>query len=224
MPERLAKNALFDGLAQVAKALGHGRRAELVDVLAQGERSVEGLADQIAQSVANTSHHLHVLLDAGLVRTRRAGTRVYYSLASPHVASLWADLQHVAAEHVAQLDQLANAYLGDRAGLEAISRDDLLRRMADGDVLVVDVRPTAEFQAGHVAGAVSIPVEELSQRLTDLPSDTQVVAYCRGPFCVYADEAVRTLRAQGRDAVRLEDGFPEWARAGHPVELEASGS
>lgn len=220
MADRHAKNALFDALAQVGKALGHGRRAELVDVLAQGERSVEDLAGLIDQTVANTSHHLHVLLDAGLVTTRRAGTRVYYSLAGPHVAAVWADLQHVAAEHVEQLDELADAYLGDRGSLRTMSRTELLRRMADGDVLVVDARPRAEYQSGHVAGAVSIPPHELTMRLTELPDDTTVVAYCRGPFCVYADEVVRTLRAAGRDAARLVDGFPEWARAGHPVEQE----
>ncbi len=218
MADRHAKNALFDALAQVGKALGHGRRAELVDVLAQGERSVEDLAGLIDQTVANTSHHLHVLLDAGLVSTRRAGTRVYYSVASPHVASLWADLQHVASQHVAHLDALASAYLGDREGLRSMSRTELLRRLTDGDVLVVDARPRSEYQSGHVAGAVSIPADELAQRLTEVPDDTTVVAYCRGPFCVYADEVVRTLRAEGRDAVRLVDGFPEWARAGHPVE------
>jgi rhodanese-related sulfurtransferase len=220
MTDRPAKNALFNALAQVGSALGHGRRAELVDVLAQGERSVDDLAGLIDQSVANTSHHLHVLLDAGLVTTRRAGTRVYYSLASSHVASLWADLQHVAAEHVAQLEELASAYLGDREGLQTMSRTELLRRLSDGDVLVVDARPRAEYQAGHVAGAVSIPPDELTQRLTEVPADTTVVAYCRGPFCVYADEAVRRLRAAGHDAARLVDGFPEWARAGYPVEQE----
>jgi rhodanese-related sulfurtransferase len=145
---------------------------------------------------------------------------VYYSLASSHVASLWADLQHVATEHVAHLEELASAYLGDRDSLRSMSRSELVRRLADGDVLVVDARPRAEYQAGHVPGAVSIPPHELTQRLTELPAETTVVAYCRGPYCVYADEAVRGLHAAGRDAARLVDGFPEWARAGYPVEQE----
>lgn len=217
MADRHAKNALFAGLAQVAKALGNGRRAELVDVLAQGERSVEELAAQIEQSIANTSQHLHVLLDAGLVVTRRQGNRIYYSIAGPHVEDLWARLQTVASAHVEQLGDLAAAYLGDRTGLQAITRAELQQRIAYGDVVVIDVRPEPEHRAGHISGAVSIPVAELTRRLDELPSDRQPVAYCRGPFCVYADEAVRTLRQRGVDALRLEGGFPEWKAAGYPV-------
>ena len=217
MSNRAAKDALFEGFALVGKALGSGRRAELVDVLAQGERSVEELAGEIGQSVANTSQHLQQLLRAGLVRTRRDGTRVFYTLASDRVGELWQLLREVAAEHVGELDRLAQAYLGDRDGLESISRAQLKKRMATGDVVIVDVRPAAEYTAGHITGAWSLPLADLARRLRDVPKDSDVVAYCRGPYCVYADDAVRLLRRRGYQAYRLEDGFPEWARAGLPM-------
>ena len=214
---RQDKDALYDALASVAKALGNGRRAEIVDVLAQGERRVEDLAREIGQSVANTSQHLQVLLRTSLVTTRREGTRVYYSLASDRVAALWPALRDVAARHVSSVEELAAAYLGDRAGLAGISRAELVERLRAGDVVVLDVRPDAEFTAGHLPGAVNVPPNELEQRLGALPPGQQVVAYCRGPYCVYADDAVRLLTAAGRDARRLDDGYPEWATAGLPV-------
>ena len=217
MGDRQAKNALFDGFADVAKALASGRRAEIVDVLAQGERSVEDVSEELGQSVANTSHHLRSLARAGLVRTRREGTRIFYGLASDRVTDLWAAMRDVAAEHVAGIDRLAKAYLGDREGLEAITREELAARIRGGDLVVFDVRPEAEFRAGHIAGARSVPIAELRRSLRALPRDTEIVAYCRGPYCVYADEAVRELRRLGRNARRLEDGFPEWRRAGLPV-------
>jgi rhodanese-related sulfurtransferase/DNA-binding HxlR family transcriptional regulator len=217
MGNREAKNALFDAFAAVAKALGNGRRAEIVDVLAQGERSVEEIAEELDQSVANTSHHLQALARAGLVRTRRDGTRIYYSLAGGQVEQLWAAMRGVAAEHVAGVERLAEAYLGDRDALEAISRDELTARLRRGDLVVLDVRPEPEFRAGHIAGARSMPIGELRRRLRGVPKDTDVVAYCRGPYCVYADEAVRELRRRGYRASRLEDGYPEWKRAGLPV-------
>lgn len=217
MADRAAKDALFDAFASVAKAFGSGRRAEIVDVLVQGERSVEEIADQIEQSVANTSQHLQQLLRAGLVRTRRDGTRIYYGLASARVAELWAAVRDVAAEHVTELDDLAEAYLGDRSRLASISRADLAARLRSGDVVVLDVRPGLEYRAGHIAGAVSIPPAELTRRLREVPKDRQVVAYCRGPYCVFADDAVRALRRRGYTAARLEDGYPEWAAAGLPV-------
>ena len=218
MADRAAKDALYEGLATVAKALGNGRRAELVDVLAQGERPVEALAEEIGQSVANTSHHLQHLLRAGLVGTRRDGTHIYYSLATPRVAELWAAVRDVASSQVAELDGLATAYLGDRSSLDTISREELARRVRDGDVVVLDVRPEPEFRAGHITGAVSLPIKEITRRLRTIPKDRQVVAYCRGPFCVYADDAVRALRRRGYRAARLDDGYPEWDRAGLPVE------
>jgi rhodanese-related sulfurtransferase len=217
MGDRRAKDALFDAFAEVAKALASGRRAEIVDVLAQGERSVEAIADELGQTLANTSHHLRALARAGLVRTRRDGTRIYYALSSERIGALWAALRDVATENVAGIERLARDYLGDRAGLEAISRQELADRIALGDVVVLDVRPDAEYRAGHIPGARSVPPAELRRSLAALPKDTEVVAYCRGPYCVYADDAVRELDRRGYRARRLEDGYPEWKRAGLPV-------
>jgi rhodanese-related sulfurtransferase len=220
MADREAKDALYDGLAAAAKALGNGRRAELVDVLAQGERSVEELAGEIGQTVANTSQHLQHLLRTGLVRTRRDGTRIHYSLTSPRVGELWAAVRDVASSQLAELDQLATAYLGDRSSLDTITHEELAKRLRDGDVVVLDVRPEPEYDAGHIAGAVSLPIKEITRRLRTIPKDRQVVAYCRGPYCVYADDAVRTLKRRGYQAARLDDGYPEWARAGLPVDTD----
>lgn len=217
MGDRAAKDALYEAFAEVGRALASGRRAEIVDLLAQGERSVEEVAAEIGQSVANTSHHLRALARAGLVVSRRSGTRVLYRLAGERVEDLWAAVRAVAVAHVAGLERLAGAYLGDRAGLEPVSRSELRRRLSSGDVTVIDVRPSAEYRAGHIPGAVSVPLPELRRRLRSLPREREVVAYCRGPFCVYADEAVRLLRRRGFAARRLEDGFPEWRRAGLPV-------
>lgn len=218
MGERAAKDALFDGFADVAKALANGRRAELVDVLAQGERHVDELADEICQSVANTSFHLRALAAAGLVTTRRDGTRIYYRLTSDRVVELWAALRDVATAHHAELDDLAAAYLGDRSRLEEIGHAELAERIGAGDVIVLDVRPAVEYVAGHIVGARSIPIDRLAACLKTIPPDVEIVAYCRGPYCVMADEAVRLLRRRGRRAWRLADGFPEWRRAGLPVE------
>ena len=218
MGDRAAKDALFDGFAAIGKAIANGRRAELLDVLAQGERSVEALAAELSQSVANTSQHLQVLSRAGLVQGRRDGNRVLYRLASDSVGDLWAAVRRVASQHLAGLDRLAADYLGDRSGMEELSRAELARRLHDG-LVVWDVRPAPEFEAGHIPGAVSVPPGEVRRRLRSVAKDAQVVAYCRGPYCVFADDAVRELRARGRRALRLEDGFPEWRRAGLPVEV-----
>lgn len=222
MGDRQAKAALFDAFAEVARALASGRRAELVDVLAQGERHVDELATEIAQSVANTSFHLRALAAAGLVTTRREGTRIYYRLASPRVGELWAALRDVTAAHHEHLDELAAAYLGDRDELDGIGRLELARRLQRGDVVIIDVRPAPEFEAGHITSARSMPLDRLEAELSSLPDDVEVVAYCRGPYCVFADDAVRFLRRHGRTARRLEDGFREWQLAGLPVELAAT--
>jgi rhodanese-related sulfurtransferase/DNA-binding HxlR family transcriptional regulator len=213
-----AKVALFDAFASAAQALGSGRRAEIVDLLAQGERPVDEIANEISQSVANTSQHLRVLARAGLVRSRREGTRVIYRLASERVGDLWAAVRDVAVRHVAEVNQLADEYLGERDGVEHVSAEELQKRLTRGDVVVLDVRPKPEYKAGHIAGARSVPLDELASLTPKLPRSRQIVAYCRGPYCVYADDAVRLLQARGLEARRLDVGFPEWRRAGLPIE------
>jgi len=214
---RAAKGALFDALAEVAGALSAGRRVEIVDLLAQGERSVDEVAGEIGQSMANASHHLRALARAGLVRSRREGTRIYYRLAGVEVEDLWAALRKVAEAERDDLGRLAGAYLGPIEDLEVVGRVDLLERLRAGAVTVLDVRPVAEYRAGHIPGARSVPLDELHAVLGELPADIDVVAYCRGPFCVFAPAAVRALRGAGFAALRMEDGFPEWRRAGLPV-------
>ena len=209
---------MFDAFASVAQALGSGRRAEIVDLLAQGERSVEEIANEISQSVANTSQHLHVLARAGLVRSRREGTRVFYRLASERVGDLWAAVRDVAVRHVAEVNQLADEYLGERDGVEHVSATELQERLARGDVVVLDVRPEPEYRAGHIPGARSMPLDALASLAPKLPRRRKIVAYCRGPYCVYAHDAVRLLQARGLKARRLDVGLPEWQRAGLPVE------
>lgn len=216
---REAKDRLFDAFAEVGKAFSSGRRAEIVDLLNQAERSVEDVAGEIGQSVANTSAHLRSLSRAGLVTSRRSGTRIYYRLASEAVADLWASVRTVAAEHVAGLDHLAGSYLGDRSRLEMITRDELVDRLGRGEVIVLDVRPAPEYEVGHIPGARSVPPDDLSARLRGVRKGADAFAYCRGPYCAYADVAVRSLRRRGVRARRLEDGFPEWRRAGLPVEV-----
>jgi rhodanese-related sulfurtransferase len=218
MGDRAAKTALFDEFARVGKALASGRRIELLDVLANGERTVEALAGEVGLSVANASQHLQVLRQAGLVSSRREGTSIPYRLAAPEVFQLLQALRTLATAQLAEVERLAAAYLGARDGLEPVTRQELARRLADGDDLIVlDVRPTEEHRAGHLPGAVSIPLPELRRRLAELPRDREVVAYCRGPFCAFAHEAVAVLREEGFSARRLEDGLPEWQAAGLAV-------
>jgi rhodanese-related sulfurtransferase/predicted transcriptional regulator len=203
-----SKDALFDAIAVMGKAFASSRRLELIDLLAQGARSVDELASASGQSNANTSQHLQALYAAGLVTRRRDGLRVRYALAGDDVLALWLSLREASAARLAEVQRAAREYLGDE--VEAIGRDELIARIDRGDVVLVDVRPAEEFEAGHIDGAQSIPIAELRQRLEELPSDREIVAYCRGPFCAYAHEAVRTLRGEGRAARRLEDGWPEW--------------
>lgn len=221
MADRHAKDDLFTALASVAKALGNGNRAEIVDVLAQGERSVEEIAHEIDESMANTSHHLQLLHRSGLVRTRRAGTRVIYRLAGDRVGELWSALRDVAADHVAEVGVFAAAYLGDRAGVEQLSAEELDQSLSEGRIVVLDVRPSQEFEAGHIDGAYSAPVSELPDLVEHLPDAAEFVVYCRGPYCAYADEAIELLRTRGFVARRLDTGFPEWRRAGLPVAVSA---
>jgi rhodanese-related sulfurtransferase/predicted transcriptional regulator len=210
--DRRAKTALFEAIAVMGKAFASPVRLELLDLLAQGPRSVDELAHASDQSTANASQHLQALHAAGLVARERDGTRVRYALASDETLRVWLALREASAAQLAEVERAAREYLGDE--VEAIDRDELVARMARGDVVLVDVRPEEEYAAGHIDGARSIPIDELERRLSELPRGREVVAYCRGPFCAYAHQAVRQLQAAGRNARRLEDGWPEWRLAG----------
>ncbi len=211
------KQALFAQFAAVAKTLGHAHRLELLEQLAQGERSVEVLADRTGLSVANASQHLQHLRRAGLVANRRDGKFIYYRLADDAVLDLLAGLRRVAEQNVSEVDRVVRSYFDDRDNLEAVSRKELRRRLREGSVTVLDVRPEDEFALGHVPGALNIPLRALNTRLSELDPAQEVVAYCRGPYCVLSYEAVAALRAKGFKAWRLEDGLPEWRAAGLPV-------
>jgi rhodanese-related sulfurtransferase len=211
MGTRREKDALFEAIALMGKAFASPRRLELLDLLAQAPRNVDDLARASSQSTANTSQHLQALHAAGLVTRAREGTSVRYALAGDRALALWLALRDASVSQLAEVERAARDYLGD--DVDAIGRDELIARLRDGDVVLVDVRPTEEFDAGHIEGARSIPIDELEDRLTELPAGSEVVAYCRGPFCAFAHEAVRRLRATGRPARRLEDGWPEWRLA-----------
>jgi rhodanese-related sulfurtransferase len=216
MGDATGKAELFEEFAKVGKALASAKRLELVDLLAQGERSVEMLAGRAGLGLTTASNHLQILRSAGLVATRKEGTKVYYRLAGADVADLWSRLRGVAASHGAGVDRARVAYLGDD-DIAELTRDELLHRLEAGDVTVIDVRPAEEYAAGHIPGAVSIPVDDLAERIASLPADVTVVAYCRGAYCVMAHEAVRALTAEGLHAVRLADGMLEWRLADLPI-------
>jgi rhodanese-related sulfurtransferase/DNA-binding HxlR family transcriptional regulator len=207
------KQPLFEAIAVIGKAFASPVRLELLDLLAQAPRSVEELAEASGQSTANTSQHLRALHAAGMVTRAREGNRARYALAGDDALRLWLALRDASAVHLAEVERAARDYLGE--DVDTIGREDLLERLELGDVVLVDVRPEAEFAAGHIDGARSIPLAELERRLAELPADAEIVAYCRGPFCAYAHEAVRQLRAEGRRARRLSNGWPEWRLAGN---------
>lgn len=212
MPQsRRAKEAVFEAVATMGKALASPRRLELIDLLAQSSRSVEELARATDQSNANTSQHLQALHAAGVVARRREGLRVRYSLAGDDIVELWSTLQRVSANRIAEVERAAEEYLGEPVA--GIARDEFEARLETGDLVIVDVRPQEEYDAGHIEGALSIPIEQLAQRLNELPEGSDVIAYCRGPFCAYASQAVRDLHDAGRRARRLEMGWPEWKLA-----------
>ncbi len=212
------KQDLFAQFARVGKAFSNGNRLELLEFLAQGERSVEELSKVAGLTLANTSQHLQLLRQAGLVATRKQGLKVFYRISGDDVIELFGVLRHVAERHVAEVDRLVTTYLTVKDSLEPIPRTELLSRVRDGLVTVLDVRPAEEYAAGHVLGAVNIPLHELEQRLEELGKNQEIVAYCRGPHCVLAFDAVARLRKKGLKARRLEDGYPEWKTSGLPVE------
>jgi rhodanese-related sulfurtransferase len=217
--KRAFKNALYGQFARISKALANPHRLELVDVLAQGERTVEDLARETSLPIANASQHLQVLRAAQLVTVRREGLYAYYRLADERVFRVWQALRDLGEARLAEVDYLVRSFLQERSSLQAVSAPELMERIESGNSIVLDVRPPVEYQAGHIPRARSIPVEELAARLHELPADQPVIAYCRGPYCVFADEAVTLLRSHGYDAYRLEEGLPDWQARGLPIEL-----
>jgi rhodanese-related sulfurtransferase/predicted transcriptional regulator len=218
MTGRDFKDRLYDQIGRIARGLDSPRRLEMLEILAQGERSVEDLASQAGLSVANASRHLQVLRGARLVEARKEGLRVYYRLAEPQVYDAVRAVRTIAERRLAEIDALVRTYLKARDQLEAVPRDELLRRVREGSVVVVDVRPPEEYRAAHIPGALSVPLDELEDRIRQLPARKEVIAYCRGPYCLMAYHAVERLRARGRRARRLVEGLPEWRAAGLPVE------
>jgi rhodanese-related sulfurtransferase/DNA-binding transcriptional ArsR family regulator len=216
---RLFKDKLFEQFARVGKALANQHRLELLDLLAQGERTVEDLAREAGMSVANTSRHLQELRVARLVEVRREGLYGYYRLADERVFAAWRAIRDLGEERLAEIDRLVGTYLTDRDSLDAVCAEELLAKIREEGVVVLDVRPEEEYRSGHIPGARSVPVERLEAYLEEIPRDREVVAYCRGPYCVFSDEAVAVLRSRGYRARRLQEGLPDWRAAGLPVEI-----
>lgn len=218
---RAFKDRLYGQFARIGRALSSPHRLEILELLAQSERTVESLAAEIGLSLANASQHLQALKQASLVETRKQGLHVHYRLADPAVSNLSSAIHMVAERRLADLDRLVRDHFGDRTDVEPIRMRDLLKRARSSEVVILDTRPASEYAAGHIFGAISVPVGELRHRLRQLPKDREYVAYCRGPYCVYADHAVEILRSKGRQARRLLEGFPEWKAAGFPVETSS---
>ena len=218
MQDQGPKYRLFEQFAQVAKALSHAHKLELLELLAQGERSVESLANVAGYTVANTSRHLQQLRRAGLVSSRKEGLYVFYRVAGNDVIDLLRSLRRTGQRHISDVNDVVIGYFNDRDSLEAVSREELLKRSKDGLVTVLDVRPSEEYAVGHIPGALNVPLDEIEQRLANLPRGQEIIAYCRGEYCVLAFEAVAALRKKGFTARRLEEGYPEWKAAGLPVE------
>lgn len=216
--KRAFKDEIYEQFARIGKAFSSASRLELIDLLAQGERTVDELAEETEMSAANTSRHLQVLKGERLVRRRKEGTRAYYRLASPEVYRAWRVMRSLAETRLPEVEETVKRYLSDRDEMEALSHEELKERLQQDDVLVLDVRPEEEYEAGHIPGARSIPIDRLETRLEELPEDKEIVAYCRGPYCVYSDDAVRKLREEGRNARRLSEGLPDWLAEGRPVE------
>jgi rhodanese-related sulfurtransferase/biotin operon repressor len=218
--KRAFKNHLYEQFARIGKALSSPHRLELLEVLAQGEHSVEALAQETGMSVANASQHLQVLRAAQLVEVRREGVYIYYRLADERVFRLWQAMREVGEARIAEIERIVQTYLHERTLLQPLSAAELRQRLVEGDVILLDVRPVEEYQASHLPGALSMPVTDLEARLPELPREKEIVAYCRGPYCVFADEAVALLQTNGYQARRLEQGLPDWRALGLPVESE----
>lgn len=212
------KDRLYGQYAVIGKAIANPRRLEIIELLAQSERTVESLAEETATSLANVSQHLQGMRQAHLLESRKQGLNVYYRLADPNVFELSLAIRKVAEQRLAELERLVREHFSDRSQSQAVPMEDLLKLTRSGKVVVLDTRPVNEFMAGHITGAVSVPVDEMRQRLKKLPKDKEYVAYCRGPYCVYADHAIELLQANGMKAKRLSEGFPEWRAAGYPIE------
>lgn len=219
MEKRQFKDRIYTELAKISSAIGNPHRLEILDLLAQGEKSVETISKETGMSVANTSQHLQVLKLATLVETRREGNFIYYKVSSPKVEKLWMGLKDLGLEKIAEIEKLVKDFRTQRMSLESITIDQLIKRIKSNDVTIIDVRPKDEFLNGHIPGALSIPIEQLQERIKKLPKSKQIVAYCRGPFCVFADDAIKLLMKNKFKAIRLNEGFPEWKNKGLPVEI-----
>ncbi len=220
MKGREFKDAVFEQFARIAYAFSSPKRLEVIDVLAQGERDVDSLTKQTSMTIANTSRHLQILKNARLVESRREGVRIYYRLADKDVFKCWKFLQSLAEKRLSEIKEITQAYLKDRECLDSISLGELWERIQKKDIIVLDVRPSVEYKKAHISGSISIPLQELKNRLNEIPRDKEVVAYCRGPYCVLSPEAIVLLNKAGYHALRLNDGLPEWQNAGFPVESE----
>jgi rhodanese-related sulfurtransferase len=218
MNSRQFKDNLYEQFARISKALAHPKRIELIDMLSQGERSVEALARETQMSIANTSQHLQTLKAARLINTRKDGLYVYHLLADIHVLKLWSLIRDLGQKNLAEVDRVVQTYLSDRQQFQSVSAEELLNLIQKKDVVVLDVRPTLEYKQGYIKGAISVPLEKLEEYLSKIPKSKTIVAYCRGPYCVMSFDAVELMKSKGYRAVRLDEGLPEWRLKGFPVE------
>ena len=218
MKSREFKDLIFQQFANIATAFSSPKRLEIIDILIQGEKDVETLSKQISATVANTSRHLQILKNARLVESRRDGVRIFYRLADAQVLKCWMNLQSLAEKRSSEMRETANLFFKERDSLEPITKDELIKRTNNNEVVILDVRPSDEYRTSHIAGAISIPLTDLKNRLDEIPHDREIVAYCRGAYCVLSADAIKLLRDAGFQALRLKDGLPEWREAGLPVE------